>query len=77
MAAYPNLLADNRDPWLSSISASRIFLMICSGVYPFLAISTPFLRDYDWYRFREARHLNNEPYSCPQIESAVGIKYLM
>ena len=40
-------------PWLSSISASRSLLMICSGVTPFLAIHYSLLQDYNWYRFRE------------------------
>ena len=38
--------------WLSNISASRSLLIICSGVNPFLAISTPLLRDYNCYRLR-------------------------
>jgi hypothetical protein len=36
-------------PWLSRISASLSLLIFCSGVYPFLAIYYPLLRDYNWY----------------------------
>jgi len=50
--------------------------MICSGLYPFLAIFFPLLRDYNWYRSRGAGQSNVDKKSEKGEQSVQLCNYL-